>query len=139
MKQEGIDDFLRSAASLLGRFEAHRDAADGLRQIAESSRQPFNLAVVGRMKAGKSTLINGLVGQSLAISDVEEATATLNWICHGTGDQLRSFVVHWRDGRSEPFPLGDLSQWTGKSEEVLARVRATLFLGLFDQNSAFLL
>lgn len=134
MKQEGIDDFLRSAASLLGRFEAHRDAADGLRQIAESSRQPFNLAVVGRMKAGKSTLINGLVGQSLAISDVEEATATLNWICHGTGDQLRSFVVHWRDGRSEPFPLGDLSQWTGKSEEVLARVRATLFLRLFSDS-----
>jgi len=134
MRKEGIEEFLRSAAALLGKFEAHREAAAGLAQVAESSRQPFNLAVVGRMKAGKSTLINGLIGRSLAISDVEEATATLNWICYGSGEQTRNFVVHWKDGRSEPFPLSNLSEWTGKAPEVLARVRETLFLRMFSDS-----
>lgn len=130
----GIEDFLRSAAVFLEKFEGNREAAAGLIQIAERVRQPFNLAVVGRMKAGKSTLINGLIGHHLAISDVEEATATFNWICHGSHEQIRNFVVHWKDGRSESFPLSDLSRWTGKAPEVLARVRETLFLRLFSDS-----
>jgi hypothetical protein len=123
--------FLRSAAALLARTETHLDDARALTSIAESASQPFNLAVVGRMKAGKSTLINGLIGRSLAISDVEEATATLNWICHGSDEQENEFLVQWKSGHTEPRPLHDLALWTGKSPEVLERIRNTSFLRLY--------
>lgn len=126
-----LPDFLLSAATLLARAERYQGDSKTLVSIAESANQPFNLAVVGRMKAGKSTLINGLIGRTLAISDVEEATATLNWICHGAGEREREFLVQWKDGHAELRPLSDLVLWTGKSPEVLERIRGTGFLRLY--------
>jgi hypothetical protein len=124
-------DFLRSSAAMLSRVGRYRGDSESLVSIAESAQQPFNLAVVGRMKAGKSTLINGLIGRSLAISDVEEATATLNWICHGSEIQENEFLVHWKNREAETRPLSDLVLWTGKSPEVLERIRATSYLRLY--------
>ena len=126
-----LPDFLHSAATLLARAESCRGDSRSLAAIAESVNQPFNLAVVGRMKAGKSTLINGLIGRALTISDVEEATATLNWICHGLGKQEGEFLVQWKNGNAESRPLSDLVLWTGKSPEVLDRTRDTSFLRLY--------
>ncbi|MEX2578842.1 MAG: dynamin family protein [Verrucomicrobiales bacterium] len=126
-------DFLLHAAGVLGAYPEFREATERLRRTAEKVEQPFNLAVVGRMKAGKSTLINSLIGEQLAISDVEEATATLNWICHGSLAQSREFIVHWRDGSAEPRPLQELRDWTGKSPEVIERIQKTAFLRLFSQ------
>jgi len=134
MDTTGLDEYLLSASEALNRYECHRNAATTLLQIAESAKQPFNLAVVGRMKAGKSTLINALIRRPLAICDVEEATATLNRICYGEGAQTQQFVVQWRDGRTEPFPLSELSRWTGKSPEVLAQTRETSFLRLYADS-----
>jgi hypothetical protein len=131
-----FDAFLTKTADTLDGIIGCREAAQSLRQIAISLREPFSLAVVGRMKAGKSTLINSLIGRVLAISDVEEATATLNWICHGTGEQMNQFVVHWKDGRSEPFPLSRVSDWTGKTPEVLARISQTYRLTFYSDDES---
>jgi tRNA nucleotidyltransferase/poly(A) polymerase len=129
-----LRDFLFFAAQQLLDLGQDRNLADEFLRLAKATLQPFNLAVVGRMKAGKSTLINGIIGQPLAISDVEEATATLNWISHGTDEQVGNFIVHWRDGRSEPYPLQELANWTGKSPEVLSRIKETRFLRLFADS-----
>lgn len=134
MKKADVGSFLRVAATLFREFEESKSEADTLDQIADSAEQPFKLAVVGRMKAGKSTLINGLIGKPLAISDVEEATATINWICYGEAAQASQFIVHWKDGRTEPYPLSSLAQWTGKTPEVLSRVKKTSFLRLFSDS-----
>lgn len=88
------------------------------------------------MKAGKSTLINSLIGRELAISDVEEATATKNWIAYGTGTQMDQFLVHWKDGRTEPFPLNRVSDWTGKTPDALARVRQTDHLRFYSDHES---
>lgn len=128
-----LPDFMRRAAALFETLPDLRQGAATLRQIADSANQPFNLAVVGRMKTGKSTLINSLVGRQLAVVDVEEATATINWICHGEGTQPNHFIVHWKDGRAESFPMERLkTDWTGKSEEVKARVEKAARLQLFS-------
>lgn len=132
MADEHLDEFLHATAHQLGSLESHAAVAAHLVEIAGLCRQPFNLAVVGRMKAGKSTLINGILGASLVISDVEEATATLNWICKGSEEQLQQFEVALRDGTMKMYPLKELHKWTGKREDVLARIRATRFLRLFS-------
>ncbi len=125
-------DFLQRAAHCFETLPELRQGASKLRQVAESSNQPFNLAVVGRMKVGKSTLMNSLVGRELAVADVEEATATVNWFCHGTGAQTAQFIVHWKDGRTESFPVERLKgEWTGKSAEVKARAEKAARLQLF--------
>ena len=125
-------EYFRKAGASLGNYESQRETAALLLDLAHSCSQPFNLAVVGRMKTGKSTLINALIGKRLTISDVEEATATLNWISHGSADQKGQFLVQWKDGRSEPHPLTDLSLWSGKTPEVIERIKRTAFLRMFD-------
>lgn len=129
--QENFRRFLTEMVEFFGRYPSLRETESGLRTIAQSTLRPFNVAIFGRMKTGKSTLINALVGRPLAITGVEEATATINWVSYGDEVQSNSFVVHWKDGRSEPMPLCRISEWSGKEEAVLARVRATSHLELF--------
>jgi len=135
-EENSFDSFLEKTAGTLDEIIGCREAAFLLRQIASTLNEPFSLAVVGRMKAGKSTLINSLIGRVLAISDVEEATATLNWIAYGTGTQVNEFVVHWKDRRTEPFPLSRVSDWTGKAADVLARIRQTSHLRFYSDDES---
>ena len=104
-----------------------------MRHVAGEAVQPFNVAVFGRMKTGKSSLINAMIGHSLAITGVEEATATINRLSYADGEQLNSFKVHWKDAQPESFPLEQLQrEWNGKNPDVLERIRRTSFLELFS-------
>jgi GTPase SAR1 family protein len=115
------------------RFPELRQQETALTELAASLPSPFTLAVFGYMKTGKSTLINALVGRPLAITGTDETTATLNWISYGDSSQKDTMVIHWKNGQPEPMPLSRLVDWTGKSEEALARVRETLFLQLYAE------
>jgi hypothetical protein len=44
---------------------------------------PLRVAVAGRVKAGKSTLLNALVGERLAPTDAGECTRLVAWYVHG--------------------------------------------------------
>jgi hypothetical protein len=44
---------------------------------------PLRIAIVGRVKAGKSTLLNALVGQRLAPTDAGECTRIVTWYADG--------------------------------------------------------
>ena len=73
-----------------------------LLQVAET---PFTLAVVGQMRAGKSSLLNALIGSDLAVVGVNETTATINWFKYGQGDKTQRFCVSWKDRPAEDFEL----------------------------------
>lgn len=104
-----------------------------LRQVAANLQSPFNIAIFGRMKTGKSSLINALIGKQLAITGVEEATATINQLSYATGEQLNSFTVHWQNSAPQTFPIDQLQRdWTGKTPEVLSRVKRTDWLELYS-------
>ncbi len=116
-----------------------REEEEELRRIACSSIEPFKLAVFGRMKTGKSTLINTLIGEQLAITGVEEATATINQLCYSPSREAAThFTVHWKDPRELPSELSleELStQWTGKSEQLLERIQRVSHLQLYSHAS----
>lgn len=124
--------FIKTCADAFEEWPRLRENAQYLRGLAETAPDPFRLAVVGRVNAGKSTLINSLIGQPLAISDVNEATATINYIGYGSVEQSRQFVVVWKDGRAEPFPIEKLAtDWTGSAPELRERVKCVRHLQLF--------
>jgi GTPase SAR1 family protein len=54
--------------------------------LASSLDAPCELAVAGRVKAGKSSLINALLGVDLAKTGTTETTATINYIRYGIPD-----------------------------------------------------
>ncbi len=129
--QNDFAAFCNKAAESFDAFDFLNGPASEMRKLCKNVIHPFNIAVFGRMKAGKSTLINALVGKSLAVTGVEEATATINVLSHS--DTPGTFVAHWKDAPPETFPLASLqSDWNGKTDDVLARVKRVSFLELFS-------
>ncbi len=51
--------------------------------IADRADEPLRVAIAGKVKAGKSTLLNALVGDELAPTDAGECTRLVTWYQHG--------------------------------------------------------
>ena len=62
----------------------------------------LRIAIAGRVKAGKSTLLNALVGERLAPTDAGECTRLVTWYQHGNTYDV---VAVGADGRSVPVPF----------------------------------
>lgn len=125
---------LLEIADMLKPYPFLREKENGLRDIAANLQSPFNIAIFGRMKTGKSSIINALLGRSLAIIGVDETTATINRITYATGERLNEFTVHWTDAQPETFPLNRLQEdWTGKNASVLNRIKRA-WLELYSDN-----
>ncbi|WP_442945730.1 dynamin family protein [Nocardia sp. SSK8] len=56
-------------------------------------RQPLRVALAGSIKAGKSTLLNALVGQSIAPTDATECTRVVTWYRTGATPTVTAFAA----------------------------------------------
>lgn len=74
-------------------------AADADR-IAARLQGPMRIAIAGRVKAGKSTLLNALVGERLAATDAGECTRLVTTYRHAAGYEV-SAEMH--DGTVRPL------------------------------------
>lgn len=75
---------------------------DALEALIERAKQPLRLAVVGRLNAGKSTLVNALLGQTVAHTDPAEATRYVTEYEFGFPERV---LVHLRSGDVSTVPL----------------------------------
>lgn len=66
--------------------------------------EPLRVAIAGRLKAGKSTLVNALIGRRVAPTEVGECTRIVTQFRYGTVDRVD--VVR-RDGGRTSLPLDD--------------------------------
>jgi len=66
--------------------------------------EPLRVAIAGRLKAGKSTLVNALIGRRVAPTEVGECTRIVTQFRYGTADRVD--VVR-RDGGRTSLPLDD--------------------------------
>lgn len=65
-------------------------------------REPLRLGIAGMVKAGKSTLLNALIGERIAPTDAGECTRIVTWYRYGTTPSVQA--VH-TDGRMTPLAL----------------------------------
>lgn len=64
---------------------------------ADRLDEPLRVAIAGRVKAGKSTLLNALVGEPLAPTAAQECTRVVTWYRNGTSYRA---TIHTLDGGS---------------------------------------
>ncbi|MDQ3468636.1 MAG: dynamin family protein [Actinomycetota bacterium] len=70
--------------------------------------EPLRVAIAGKMKSGKSTLLNALIGEEIAPTDASECTRVVTWYEHGprprvtlhpTAGPSRELAIRRADGR----------------------------------------
>lgn len=84
---------------------AYRDRPDvhnELDRIGRRLNQPIRIALAGTLKAGKSTLVNALVGEDIAPTDATEATRIVTWFRHGPTPRVTANHV---GGRHSNVPI----------------------------------
>lgn len=70
-----------------------------LNEVGQRLRSPLRVAVAGRVKSGKSTLLNALIGERLAPTDAGECTRVVTWYTDGHTYRV---TVTLTDGSSRP-------------------------------------
>ncbi len=110
-----VERFARELPPKLASHHKTRDFAPRVERLLQFAETRFTLAVVGQMRAGKSSLLNALIGEDLAMVGVNETTATINWFTYGSGQQTQTFRVHWKGRPPEDRNLIEKEQWIGES------------------------
>jgi Dynamin family len=98
---EGIETAVRTA--LCDAVEAYADdprVAGSLRQHLDRLDAPLRVAIAGKIKAGKSTLLNALLGEEIAPTDAGECTRVVTWYEYAATPQV---ILHPSGG--EPYQL----------------------------------
>jgi predicted GTPase len=75
---------------------------DGFRGVLRRLEAPLQVAVAGRIKSGKSTLVNALIGRRVAPTDVGECTRLVTRFSYGTVDRVEVVLV---DGTKRVLPF----------------------------------
>lgn len=94
--QEALDHGLRSLAGLGG------DLVDHANRIGATLFSPPRVVIVGRLKAGKSTLVNALIGAPVAETAALEATRLVAVYQDGAPSRAEAVAV---DGSRHPITL----------------------------------
>lgn len=128
-----LQECLTQLAERLRGVGLEREAAQTER-LAGRVEHPCAVAVVGQVKAGKSTFINALLGDDLAKTGTTETTATINYFRYGQPDPARPVRCHWRGGGYEDVGRDFLDGLQGNDIETLRRADGIRFLEYFLPN-----
>ncbi|YCK82868.1 dynamin family protein [Arthrobacter sp. D3-18] len=109
----GVADLLRHAREAFQEDAAALAVVDDLEDRLEG---PLRIAVAGMVKAGKSTLLNAIIGEEIAPTDAGECTRIVTWYRYGHTPRItlhpiigepQSLPVTREDGRLV-FTMGDV-------------------------------
>ena len=88
-----LENYAHRLPQILDRHALTQKLVLRVKQGLTQNESPFTVAVVGQMRVGKSSLLNTLVGADLAVTGVNETTATINWFKYAEGEFCDRFRV----------------------------------------------
>ena len=77
-----VDDLVARISSLAEEARSSASGPEGLAALSDVVARlegPIRLAISGKVKAGKSTLLNAMIGENLAPTDAGECTRIVTW------------------------------------------------------------
>jgi GTP-binding protein EngB required for normal cell division len=126
--QDAVREALETVRALCGRYQisALEDFLESCQSFAQE--KILNIAVLGRFKAGKSSFLNHLLGQTLLPVGVIPVTTVVTEIQYGPEERAQ---IRFLDGRTETTELGRISEFISESEnpenqKQVAQVRVEL-------------
>jgi hypothetical protein len=132
---ETLAAILRRAAQRLRGAGLPVELAERLEELSRQVHQPCVVAVVGRVKVGKSTFVNALLGEDLAKVGTTETTATINYFSFGEpADPDRPVRCHWRGGKITDESRQFLDRLQANDLETLQRADGIDHLEYFLPN-----
>lgn len=97
--REETEELLSTARSV---YQGDREAVTLIDQLEVRLHEPLRVALAGIVKAGKSTLLNALLGERIAATDTAECTRIVTWYRHSP---TPSITMRLRDGSTERMPI----------------------------------
>lgn len=130
--RESLTEILSLAARRLREEASLAVLAGRMDALAKQVYQPCVVAVAGRVKAGKSTFVNALLGEDLAKVGTTETTATINYFTYGETDE--PVRCHWRGGKVTTESREFLDGLQGNDLETLRRADGVDHIEYFLPN-----
>ncbi len=141
------------AMDRLGQTPGADRAAEAVGHVVRRLDEPLRVALVGRVKAGKSTLLNAVVGERLAPTDAGECTRFVAWYRFGAHyrvdavlkDHSRTELRWTNDGGKLVWDLPDQLagitnhievQWPANGLRQVTMIDTPGLASLNDENSA---
>lgn len=97
--RQAVLDVLRNAADA---YSDDSGVSLVLKQHMDRVDEPLRVAIAGKMKAGKSTLLNALVGEQIAPTDAGECTRVVTWYEHSASPRV---TLVSSDGEVRQLPV----------------------------------
>jgi hypothetical protein len=97
-----LTDDVREACRLAATAAGDGPSSAAIAAMTERLDGPLRVAIAGRVKAGKSTLLNALVGERLAPTDAGECTRIISWYHEGPTYEVSAHRV---DGQVLALPF----------------------------------
>ena len=113
---------VRAALDVAARTYAATPQAEEVAHLVRRLDEPLRVAIAGKVKAGKSTLLNALVGEELAPTDAGECTKIVTWYVDGIAYRV---TLHPRDGQAPrvEMPRTEMLRATARSRSPSWRCR----------------
>lgn len=109
-----LTSLLSDAARMCAACEDASELSKEIKEFSERVHQPLRVAVVGIMKAGKSTFMNALIKDKLLYTGNEETTYTVSWFKYAPTPSL---TIVFKDNKGkEKAPFADLEKWTVRTK-----------------------
>jgi GTP-binding protein len=132
---EGLSELYDALRAALPEATAPADEADDEEAEPEAAR-PIRVAVVGRPNAGKSTLVNRLLGEERLLTG-PEAGITRDTIAVGLTWRGRHFLMHDTAGMRRPARIEEKVEQLSVSDALEAIRFAEVVVLLMDAAAAF--
>ena len=126
---EDTKRLLDGCSSFIRQIPGQEERLSQLHILKRRLDEPCVLAITGKVKAGKSSFLNALLGVNLAKVGEQETTATINRFCYGEPDDPTHPVkVVWENGMETYETTQFMDDLQGHDEASLQKAEGISYL-----------